>query len=87
MQNQAVHEAVHVGDLEKEEFRVLINGFNELTLLAVDGDLGVDVLQLAGTVFEYNDEFFNFLAGLLALVFLLLLLRLLIKFLLYLMLK
>ena len=87
MQNHTVHEAVHVRDLEKEEFRVLINGFNELTLLTVDGDFGVDVLQLAGTVFEDNDEFFDFLAGLLALVFLLLLLRLLIKFLLYLMLK
>ena len=87
MQNHAVHEAVHVRDLEKEEFRILINGLDELTLLAVDGDLGVDVLQLAGPVFEDNDEFFDFLTGLLALVFLLLLLRLLIKFLLYLMLK
>ena len=27
LHNHTVHEAVHVGDLEKEEFRILIYGF------------------------------------------------------------
>ena len=76
-----------VRDLEKEEFRVFVDGFKELALFAIHLDFSVDILLLARSILEENRQFLDFLLGLLALQLLLLLIRLLIELLLYLMLK